>query len=238
MRAKWRSALEREVRAALERESSGHDVHHALRVRDLAVHLAEVLGADGDAVEAMALLHDIGHVDGRDDHASNGARAAAEVLRRIGFPDEKVGLVAACIEHHHWTPDNSGDLEDPPLEYQVFADADRLDALGAIGIARAFAFGGAHGRPIWDPHEDESPESMCGPSTVHHFYAKLLRLEAGMYTTPARRLAARRTEILKDFLDTFFDEWSQRDLVSGSGSTTRQTSDRREGKRSIRCSRG
>lgn len=208
----WASALEREVRVALALEASGHDAHHALRVRNLGLRLAELTGADRDAVEAMALLHDVGHTTGRADHAASGARLASALLERVGFPKEKIPLVVRCIEHHHWRPEKADDLVDPPLEYQVFVDADRLDALGAIGIARAFAFGGAHDRPIWEPDEYKQSESTYGRSSVHHFFDKLLHLERGMYTAPARDLAARRTAVLKDFLNTFLGEWELRDL--------------------------
>ena len=210
----WTAALEDEVRDALVHEPSGHDIHHALRVRNLGVQLARLTAADQDAVAAMALLHDVGHAAGRADHAANGARAASSILSRVGFPKEKVSLVVSSIEHHHWKPGNAGDPVNPPLEYQVFADADRLDALGAIGIARVFAFGGAHRRPIWDPNTSEGPASAYGLSSIHHFYDKLLQLERGMYTAPARHLAARRTLTLRVFLNTFFDEWELRDLDS------------------------
>ncbi|NIM00155.1 MAG: HD domain-containing protein [Acidobacteria bacterium] len=212
MNEDWRQRLEAEVRDALARESSGHDVHHALRVRHTALRLAEREGGDPDIVGAAALLHDIGHTEGRDGHAASSARAAADLLRRAGFPDEKIDAVVTCIEHHHWSPGNERDLPDPSIEYRVFADADRLDALGAIGIARAFAFGGAHGRPIWDPDEGAEPDPAHGSSSVHHFADKLLRLEEGMYTATARDLAASRTKTLRSFLDRFHDEWSLRDL--------------------------
>ena len=199
---------------ALSDESSGHDFHHALRVHNLGSELAGLTGADRDTVAAMALLHDVGHATGRSEHATKSARTASSILRRTGFPSAKIPHVVDGIRNHHWQPGNAGDPQNPPLEYQVFADADRLDALGAIGIARVFAFGGAHGRPIWDPQDDGRPAAPYGLSSVHHFYDKLLRLEHGMYTAPARNLAARRTRILKDFLSTFFDEWKLRDLAS------------------------
>jgi uncharacterized protein len=212
MRGSWSEALEAEARELLARESSGHDIHHALRVRNLGMRLAELTGADRDAVEAMALLHDVGHAEGREDHAAGGARAAEEILVRIGFPAAKIPLVVRCIERHHWQPGNAGDLPDPPLEYQVFIDADRLDALGAIGIARAFAFGGAHGRPLWDPDEALQPDPSYGRSSLHHFHDKLLRLRDGMYTEPAREIAAKRTAVLEEFVTRFLDEWNQRDV--------------------------
>src|SRR6185436_8573470 len=126
------------------------------------------------------------------EHAQRGAALASEALSGSGFPVDKIGAVTACIERHHWQPDRAGDPLRPTLEYQAFADADRLDALGAIGIARAFAFGGAHLRPIWNPGQNAPPEGLYGVSSVHHFYDKLLRLPGDMYTEPGRRLAARR----------------------------------------------
>jgi uncharacterized protein len=214
MNEDWRGRLEDVVRDALARESSGHDVHHVLRVRELVLRLAEIDGGHRDIVEATALLHDIGHVEGRENHAAASARSAATLLSRLGFPDEKIDAVVACIEHHHWSPGNERDLPDAPIEYRVFADADRLDALGAIGIARAFAFGGAHGRPIWDPDEDAEPDPAYGHSSVHHFDDKLLRLADGMYTATARAIARNRTETLRRFLETFHDEWALRDVDS------------------------
>ena len=212
----WVGFVESAVRGALATEASGHDADHAFRVRNLALRLAALSGADVEVVEAAALLHDIGHSVGREDHAENGASFAREVLAQSGFPGEKISTVANCIQRHDWKAGNAGDPVDPSIEYQVFADADRLEALGAIGIARTFAFGGAHGRPIWAPDDDGGPDASYGRSSLHHFFDKLLRLEAGMYTPAARRLAASRSAILKDFLKSFLDEWELRDLEPGS----------------------
>jgi uncharacterized protein len=93
------------------------------------------------------------------------------------------------------------------FEYQAFADADQLDALGAIGIARAFAFGGAHHRPIWNPDPDPVTPGLYGASSIHHFYEKLLRLHGDMYTDAARQLAAHRVAVMEEFLRTFYAEW-------------------------------
>lgn len=199
------------MRRRLDGEPSGHDPGHAFRVRELAMRIAAAIGADTDVVEAGALLHDVGHTAGRDGHAERGASLAAETLARCGFPAEKVQAVAACIEHHHWRPGRAGDPPEPTPEYQAFADADRLDALGAIGIARAFAFGGAHNRPIWDPDGDAATSGPYGASSVHHFYDKLLRLPGDMYTEPARQLAARRVAVMEEFLRTFYAEWEAKD---------------------------
>jgi uncharacterized protein len=102
------------------------------------------------------------------------------------------------------------------LEGQVVQDADRLDAIGAIGVARTFAYGGANGRPLHDP--DKSPQEDADfetyrrgdGSTIHHFYEKLLLLKDRMNTEAARRMAASRHVYTRDFLSRFLDEWDGR----------------------------
>jgi uncharacterized protein len=212
VQAAWMPRLEREVRCHLSGESSGHDPWHAFRVRDLAIRIAQAIGADTEVVHATALLHDIGHASGRAEHAQRGASLAADLLSDCSFPADKVRAVASCIEHHHWLPGRAGDPQRPTLEYQAFADADRLDALGAIGIARTFAFGGAHSRPIWDPEPNTLAQGPYGVSSIHHFYDKLLRLAGDMYTEPGRRLAARRVAVVEEFLQAFLLEWDGKDV--------------------------
>jgi uncharacterized protein len=205
--------LEQEVRRYLNGESSGHDPWHAFRVRDLAIGIGQAIGADTEVVHAAALLHDIGHVSGRAEHAQRGARLAADFLSNCGFPADKVRAVVSCIEHHDWLPGRAGDPQSPTVEYQAFADADRLDALGAIGIARTFAFGGAHSRPIWDPEPNTAAQRPYGVSSIHHFYDKLLGLPGDMYTEPGRRLAARRVAVMEEFLRTFHLQWNGKDVA-------------------------
>ncbi len=211
-RVAWIAKLETGVRRYLDGESSGHDPWHAFRVRDLSIRIAQAIGADTEVVQAAALLHDIGHLSGRAEHAQRGASFAADLLRSCGFPSDKVRSVTSCIEQHDWLPGRAGDPRCPTLEYQAFADADRLDALGAIGAARTFAFGGAHGRPIWDPEPNAGASGDYGLSSIHHFYDKLLRLPGDMYTEPGRRLATRRVAVLEEFLQAFFLQWDGKDV--------------------------
>jgi uncharacterized protein len=210
--AAWIPRLEQEVRRYLNGESSGHDPWHAFRVRDLAIRIAQAIGADIEVVQGAALLHDIGHGAGRAEHAQRGASLAVDLLSSCGFPADKVRAVASCIELHHWLPGRAGDPQSPTLEYQSFADADRLDALGAIGIARTFAFGGAHERPIWDPESNAAEHAAYGISSIQHFYDKLLLLPGDMYTELGRRLAARRVAVMEEFLRTFNLQWDGKDV--------------------------
>jgi uncharacterized protein len=210
-RQAWTRRLEEEVRRQLAGESSGHDPAHAFRVRGLALRIAAAIDADLDVVEAAALLHDVGHPSGRADHAQRGASLATDILSQCDFPGGKLAAVAECIAHHHWQPEREGDPVRPTFEYQAFADADRLDALGAVGIARAFAFGGAHHRPIWDSEPGTAAPGQYGISSIHHFYDKLFRLPGDMYTEPGRRLAARRIAVMEEFLRSFYLEWEGKD---------------------------
>jgi uncharacterized protein len=214
----WKGDLESAARRHLDAESSGHDSAHAFRVRNIAIRIAASIGADVEVVEAAALLHDIAHGTGRADHARRGSTLARGVLSECRFPADKIKAVVNCIEHHHWEPRRAGDPRQPTLDYQAFADADRLDALGAIGIARTFAFGGANGRVIWNPEPETVKKGLYGVSSIHHFYDKLLQLPNDMYTEPGKRLASRRVRLMEEFLDAFYLEWEDRDfeLVNGN----------------------
>jgi uncharacterized protein len=230
----WIAKLEVEVSRHLRDEPSGHDPWHAFRVRDLSLHIAQVIGADAEVVQAAALLHDLGHITGRAQHAQRGASLAADLLSNCGFPADKVRSVASCIERHDWQPGRTGDPERPTVEFQAFADADRLDAIGAIGIARAFAFGGAHRRPIWDPEPNATHQRAYGFSSIHHFYDKLLRLPGDMYTEPGRRIAARRVEVMEEFLRVFLLQWDGKDVELTTPANAPRRSLRSFPKRSVK----
>src|SRR3989442_4734513 len=92
-----------------------------------------------------------------------------------------------------------------------------LGRAGAVGIARTFAFGGAHGRAIWNPVAESMPQGSYGISSIHHFYDKLLQLPNDMYTEPARRLAARRVAVMEEFLRMFYLEWGTQDFELADG---------------------
>ena len=187
----------REIFAA---DSSGHDYHHTLRVHALARQLALEEGANVERVELAALLHDV------DDHklspetAENKTRAV-EFLHSQGVPEGEIAAIVRIIDQISFSRNTT-----PPdtLEGKCVQDADRLDAMGAIGIARTFAFGGSHGRPIFDPTGEDKTTS------IQHFYDKLLRLKDKMNTPTGRRMAQERHQYLEDFLREFTEEWEGR----------------------------
>ncbi len=124
---------------------SAHDFDHVLRVVHLADRIAQAEGADRDIVHAAALLHDIGLDEGRAGHETSAANRAQEILSAQGYDETFCNAVAHAIESHRF---RSGPTPQT-LEAQVLFDADKLDAIGAIGIARAFAFGEHRGQKLW-----------------------------------------------------------------------------------------
>lgn len=200
------------VRAALSADSSGHDWHHIQRVRRMATHLARVEGADSFVVELAALLHDIADWKFHGGDEGEGPRRAAVWLESQGVDRRTIEQVAQIIREVSF---KGAGVATPPgsLEAACVQDADRLDAMGAIGIARAFAYGGHAGRPLYDPDIPAEPHATfaqykknSGP-TINHFYEKLLLLRDRMNTATARRAAEVRHQYLLQFLERFFAEW-------------------------------
>jgi uncharacterized protein len=204
------------VRAQCDGESSGHDWWHIHRVW----HCAQMLcdgepDADRTVVELAALLHDIADAKfhGGDEHI--GARTAAAWLRDQGAPEATVTRVAEIVANVSYKGAGVADRV-TSLEQRVVQDADRLDALGAIGIGRAFAYGGWDDRAMHDPDEPpvlhattEAYRAAKG-TTVNHFHEKLLLLGERMTTDTGRRIAADRIAYMEAFLDRFHAEWDGR----------------------------
>jgi uncharacterized protein len=201
------------VRQLLAGDSSGHDWRHIERVRAMALAIGRGEGADLYVVELAALLHDIADwkFHGGDD--ALGPRRAAEWLAGLDVEPAVIAQVAEIISQISF---KGAQVATPmhTLEGQVVQDADRLDAIGAIGIARAFAYGGHTGRALYDPdvaaegHATfEAYKKNSGP-TINHFHEKLLLLKDRMNTPIARRLAEGRHQFMVDFLRRFHAEWN------------------------------
>jgi uncharacterized protein len=204
------------VRAKLEGEGTGHDWWHLHRVRTLALRLArEEGGCDLAVVELAALLHDIDDWKFSGDEKAAG-RAAREWLASVGADAataDHVGEIADTISF-------KGAGVATPMrtkEGAIVQDADRLEALGAIGIARAFAYGGSKGRELHSP--DAKPQAHGSfeayrksvGTTINHFYEKLLLLKDRMNTDAGRRSAEARHRYMESYLERFFAEWEGRD---------------------------
>ncbi|HUY75912.1 MAG TPA: HD domain-containing protein [Ktedonobacterales bacterium] len=212
--ARLLAAAEGFARAELAQDSTGHDFAHIERVRRLAEIIAREEGADVFVCALAALLHDIADYKIAGDEETGLARVrnwlAAHNADAAGA--ETTARVMEIIA----TMSFAGGARPPmaTLEGRVMQDADRLDAIGAIGVARAFAFGGAKGRALYDPNQPPrkamtTEEYRAGDSsTINHFYEKLLLLKDRMNTQYARQLAVQRHEFMLSFLDEFLAEWS------------------------------
>lgn len=182
-----------------------HDVFHVERVARNAVLLARLEGADAEVCEAAAWLHDLDRAGARDALAEARAHLAA-----VGAPPEFAARVMEAVERHKDKSFAPGGKRPMSLEAQVLGDADKLEAIGAIGIARAFSFGGLKGRALWDGAPTDVPDVYVSGktgTTVQHFYDKLLRLQADFNTASGRKLGEERTAFLRTFLEQFFAEW-------------------------------
>ncbi|MFL7811498.1 MAG: HD domain-containing protein [Anaerolineae bacterium] len=174
-----------------------HDFDHVLRVLALAERLARAEGADLEIVRAAALLHDAARGKGGDqDHAQAGAEIARRLL--TGQPRDRVEAVAHAIAAHRFR----GGPEPETIEARVLHDADKLDAIGAVGIGRAFHYGGQHGQRLWGevaPDYEETPASKEVHTPVHEYVFKLARIKDRLLTTSARRLAEERHAFMVAF---------------------------------------
>jgi uncharacterized protein len=207
------AAAEGFAREALAHDSSGHDWSHVERVQRLARAIAQEEGADVYVCELAALLHDVADYKIAGDEETGLARVHAWLMANH-IEDATARQVMEIIEHMSFAGGSR-----PPmttLEGQVVQDADRLDAIGAVGVARAFAFGGARGRAMHDPSipprtsmSREEYRSADAP-TLNHFYEKLLLLKDRLNTTRARQLAEARHRFMLEFLDRFTAEWDGR----------------------------
>ncbi len=169
-----------------EREGT-HGFSHVERVFNLCMHIGREEGADLEVLALAALLHDVarpledsGEVE---DHAVEGAKIAKRFLLSLGYPEEKAEAVAHAIEAHRF----SRGPEPRTLEAKILSDADKLDAMGAIGIARVFMYSGEHGRDI--------------EASLEHFEEKILKLKDLMYTETARKIAEGRHEFTVRFIE-------------------------------------
>lgn len=200
-----------DVEEIFENDYGGHDFFHTLRVMRIAKYIAKIEGANTEIVELASLLHDV------DDYKITGRNMdsvenACKLMNKYNI-DKQVQLqVTDIIKTVSF---KANDTEIPSsLEGKVVQDADRLDALGAIGIARAFTYGGSRGNMIYNPNSkpnlnmnsDEYVKNKT--TTINHFYEKLLLLKDMMNTETGYNIAIKRDQFMRDFLEEFYREWN------------------------------
>jgi uncharacterized protein len=198
-------------------EGSGHDWAHMYRVWQLSQTIAaSEPDADREIVELGALLHDIADWKFHDGDDSVGPREARKWLESLELPEETIAAVehiVANISFHASLDKNRPSLS---LEAKIVHDADKLDAIGAIGIARTFVYSGTKGRPMYDPaikpKTHDSIESYRkgneNNTTINHFYEKLLLLKDMMLTETGKSIAQKRHDYMLQYLDEFYAEWN------------------------------
>ncbi len=204
-----------DVRARMAGDSS-HDWWHVWRVWQLARRLAAEEGADTFVVELGALTHDIADWKFHDGDETVGPRVAGEVLSSHGVAPEVIAQVRDIVA----TISYKGAGVATPMattEGKCVQDADRLDAIGAIGIARCFAYGGHKGSSMHDPeqspvlHADKESFKSNRSSSINHFYEKLLLLKDRLNTPAARKIAEARHAFMEAYLAEFYREWEGKD---------------------------
>jgi len=200
------------VRQNLEGYDSGHDWWHIERVRRLALFINEMEQlANPFTVEVTALLHDTADSKFSGGNSEAGYALIGDFMNKAGMAEIRDEVLSVIKNVSFSNKNRTGDLNDPLL--QVIQDADRLDAIGAIGIARAFNYGGFRNNRIYNPDVINTEASLNGyihagtSSTISHFYDKLLLLKYRMNTLTAKRLAEERHEFLEVFMKQFYKEW-------------------------------
>jgi len=215
MRDKRLVLVEIAVREHMAGQDKAHDWEHIRRVRDMALRIADLEGGDKLLIELAALVHDVGD---RKAHESEeaGEQATRYLLVSCGVQGDLLNRVMDVA--HRVSFKGLGVPDDmPTLEGKIVQDADRLDAIGAIAIARTFTWGGAKGRSIYDPDEKifhaNTPDEYYKNkgSSINHFYEKLLHLKDRIHTNTARKVAEQRHVFMEAFLDQFKREWNATD---------------------------
>src|SRR5690606_20316037 len=200
------------VKKTLANAEGGHDWWHIYRVWQLAKKIATTEKTNLLVVELGALLHDIADAKFNDGDESIGPKKAREFLQSISVEEEIITHVENIIQHISF---KGGNFEQAfnSTELAVVQDADRLDAMGAIGIARTFNYGGFKNRAIYNPNiqpnlsmSKEEYKNSTAP-TINHFYEKLLLLKDRMNTTTGKAMAKHRHNYMEQFLEEFYKEW-------------------------------
>ena len=202
-------AIEQEAKKYFKDSRGSHDWEHVERVRSVSLHIGQLEGADMKVLEVAALLHDIGRTwqdrsQGEVCHAEKGAHLAQEILKNLDFEQEKTDPILDCILHHRYRKGH----KPQSLEAKILFDADKLDSIGAVGIARAFLFAGEVGARL---HNDEidisTTKSYSREDTAfREFKLKLQYVKASLFTDEGKRLAEDRHRFMLTFFNQLHEE--------------------------------
>lgn len=199
------------VKSIFQNDFSGHDYYHSMRVYRTALKIAKAEKADFEIVALAALLHDVDDQKLSPQTAKKKNHAVSFMLGQ-NVPENAIIQICKIIDEVSFK--GTASVQPSTIEGKCVQDADRLDALGAIGIARTFAYGGNHNRAIYDPelppqlamNQEEYQNNKS--SSLNHFYEKLFLLKELMNTKTGRTIAESRTQYMKQFVDEFLHEWN------------------------------
>lgn len=201
------------VKEKLEGAEAGHDWFHIERVWKLSKKIAEKEGGNLEVIELSALLHDIADPKFHNGDETLALKISKDFLEEIQVDAELIEQVLFVIKNISFK-NRAEAPENPPLELQIVQDADRLDAIGAIGIARTFNFGGFKNNLMYHPEikpnlgMNKEEYKKSNGTTINHFYEKLLLLKDLMNTETAKKIASERHNFMLQFLDEFYKEWN------------------------------
>ena len=202
--------LREKVNGFMEGVDPCHDIMHVDRVVAMAMVIGRKEGANLEIVRAAALLHDVARREqdeskGRVCHAERGGELASEILREMGISEEIIEKIVRCVKVHRFRKGNVPES----VEARVLYDADKLDALGAIIIARVFARSGETGSPLHDPNIKQDDVYTSSVTTaINHFHEKILKITPDTFhTEAAKEIAEKRYPYTKQFIERFLKEW-------------------------------
>ena len=200
-----------------EKDSSGHDIGHLERTMRTALYIQEKDGGDRVVIGIAAFLHDVHRIMQNETGKFVSPKDSIDTVRKIlydaelNLTEQQIEEICYCVEFHEEYNWNGNNVDD--LNTLILQEADNLEAIGAIGIGRAFIYCGAHNIPMYDDsiplneNNDYIEEEGDNESTIHHFYHKLFKLGDNMNTKVAKEMAEKRINYMKEFTKVFFDEW-------------------------------
>lgn len=216
MLEKYISIIKPYILELFKDDSTGHDISHLVRTMNIALNICEKENGDRLIVGISAFMHDIHRIMQNElGHFITPKESIEKVKEILSYTDlnkDIIDKICFCIEYHEEYNWNGNNVED--MNTLILQDADNLEAIGAIGIARAFMYDGAHNNKMYDENipldfnEDYNEDNKDDPTTIHHFYHKLFKLKDNMNTKTAYEIAEKRTEYMNEYIKEFLDEWN------------------------------
>ncbi len=204
------------IKDTFHSETSGHDLYHLRRVYKLALKIADKEGGDKLIIGVSAFLHDLHRIiqkeSGKMCSPKDSLPRVKEILDKLELSDKQKEHILYCVEMHEEYSFNSEHQNTSDLETLIIQDADRIDAIGAIGVARLFSYAATHNLPMYLPEakmdETDYDANVHDPDAIQHIYKKLLKLKDAMNTETAKQLAESRHSFLENFVKEFLAEWN------------------------------